>query len=188
VLVVWATREAQGDARVLVSRAALAAPGASFTTRVLERSAPLDPLAPQAFDQFGPTTVAAFDGETPLAAWETVVDGQTAIRTARLQGNPADATFTAPVGQDALLDDVASSRAGTTAIAWHTRGRLAEPGQGFVAQAHAGGAFGDVEQLPGPAGVNGVRLAYDPRGLLAAWNVRTGPTSTVMAAELRPAS
>jgi hypothetical protein len=188
VVVVWATREEQGAARVIVTRAAVGAPGTRFTTRLVERSAALDQLAPQTFDQFGPTALAAFDGETPIAAWETVVEGRTAVRTARLEGDPAAATFTAPVGTNAVLDDLATSRSATAAIAWHTRGRFAEPGQGFVARAHAGGGFGEVQQVPGPAGVNGIRLAYDPRGLLAAWNVRAGTTSTVMAAELRPAS
>ena len=37
VLIVWGARETQGPTRVLVSRAAIAAPGAPFATRVLER-------------------------------------------------------------------------------------------------------------------------------------------------------
>jgi len=91
---------------VLVTRAALATPGAGFATRVLERTAPLDLSAPQAIDQFGPPTRAAFAGETPIAAWQTVVDGRSAVRTAHLEGEPMTATFPGAESQHAILDDL----------------------------------------------------------------------------------
>jgi hypothetical protein len=185
VVVAWGTREAQGASRTLVSRAAVAAPCHGFTSRLLERSAVLDPLAPQATDQFGQTTLAGFDGETPFAAWQTVVDGHAAVRAARLEGDPMTTTFTASTGEDAVLDDLTTSRAARAAIAWHGVGMFGAPGPGFVAQATGGGLFGGVQQLPGAVGVGAIRLAYDPRGLLAAWSVRSGATSTVLAAELR---
>ena len=86
VLIVWGARETQGPARVLISRAAIAAPGAPFATRVLEGGVPLDPSAPQAYDQFGPPTRAVFQGETPIAAWQTVVEGRSAVRRRALGG------------------------------------------------------------------------------------------------------
>jgi hypothetical protein len=39
--------------------------------------------------------------------------------------------------------------------------------------------------LPGADGVVGIRLSYEPQGLLAAWSVRTRVTGRVVAAELR---
>jgi YD repeat-containing protein len=185
VLVLWGAREAQGATRVMVYRAAIAAPGHGFTRRVLEQSAPLDLSAPQALDQFGPATLAGFDGETPIAAWQTVVDGRAAVRAARLEGDPMTATFTVAEGADAVLDDLAVAPSGTAAVAWSTVGRLGDLGSGFVARAGAGRGFGDVQQLPGAAGAIGMRLAYDPQGLLVAWHLRTRLTSTVLAAQLR---
>ena len=184
VLIVWGAREAQGPTRLLVSRAAIAAPGAPFATRVLERVA-LDPSAPQAYDQFGPPTRAGFQGETPIAAWQTVVDGRSAVRSARLEGEPMTTTFTAGASEHALLDDLVIAPSGAAAIAWSTVGGFGDALAGFVATAPAGGPFGDAQQLPGVPGAFGVRLAYEPQGLLAAWGVRTRLAGSVMAAELR---
>jgi hypothetical protein len=184
VLATWGGREAQGATRVLVSRAATAAPGKGFTMRQLDRSAPLDLSAPSAFDQRGPRTLAGFDGETPFAAWQSVVDGRTAVRAARLAGDPMTVTFTAGAGEHALLDDLATSRTGSAALGWHTVTSLGGPQLGYVAQAAHAGTFGDVQEVPG-TGVTGLRLAYEPTGLLAVWNRRAGTTSTVLAAELR---
>ena len=131
VLVVWGGREAQGPTRVLVSRAAIAAPGKGFVMREFDRSAPLDLSAPSALDQRGPQTLAGFDGETPFAAWQTVVDGRTAVRTARLQGDAMTATFTAPAGKHALLDDLTTTRLGSAAIGWHTVTAFGRPQSGF---------------------------------------------------------
>ena len=184
VLVVWGAREAQGATRVLVSRAAIAAPGAAFATRVLERSAPLGLSTPQAIDQFGPPTRAAFAGETPMAAWQTVADGRSAVRAARLEGQPMTTTFAAGPGAHAILDDLVVGRSGAAAVAWSTVDPCGTALPGFAATAAAGGPFGDAQQLPGAHAV-GIRLAYEPRGLLAAWNERTRLTGAVMAAELR---
>jgi hypothetical protein len=183
VLVVCGAREMQGPARVLVASAAIAAPGKGFATRVLERSAPLDLSAPLALDQRGPPTLAGFDREVPFAAWQTVVGGRSAVRTARLEGEPMTTTFAEP--DEALLDDVTTARSGPAAIAWRTVDAIGHPGNGFVAQAPAGGPFGAALQLPSAAGATGIRLAYDPQGLLAAWSVRSGATSTVLAAQVR---
>jgi len=185
VLVVWGARQAQGPTRVLVSQAAIAAPGAPFTTRVLERSAPLDLSAPQALDQSGPPTRAAFAAETPIAAWQTVVDGRSAVRTARLDGEPMTTTFPPAESDHAILDDLVVGPSGATALAWSTVDRFGSVRPGFIATGPAGGPFDDVQQLPGVDGVTGIRLAYEPQGLLAAWNVRTRLAGSVMAAELR---
>jgi hypothetical protein len=130
VLVVWGARPAQGPARVLVSRAAIAAPGAPFTTRVLERSAPLDLSTPQATD-----------------------------------------LVVAPTGAGAL--------------AWSTVDRFGTASPGFVAISSAGGPFGATQELPAAGGAYGIRLAYEPQGLLAAWNARDHLANAVVAAELR---
>jgi hypothetical protein len=186
VLVVWGGRETQGPTRVLVTRAAIAAPGAAFATRVLERSAPLDLSAPQALDQFGPPTRAAFERETPIVAWQTVVDGRSAVRSARLEGEPMTTTFTAAgEGEHAILDDLVVEPSGAAAVAWSTADRFGSALAGFVATAPPGGAFGDFRPLPGADGVVGIRLSYEPQGLLAAWSVRTRVTGRVVAAELR---
>jgi hypothetical protein len=186
VLVVWGARETQGVARVLVSRAAIAVPGAAFATRVLERSAPLDQSAPQTIDQFGPPTGAAFAGETPVAAWQTVVNGRSAVRAAHVEGQHTTATFTGGASAHAILDDLVVAPSGAAAVAWSTVDPpfgTALPGS--VATAPAGGRFGDAQQLPGTVGAVGIRLAYEPRGLLAVWNARTRQTSSIVAAELR---
>jgi hypothetical protein len=185
VLVVWGARETRGPTRVLVSRAAIAAPGTRFATRVLERSAPLDLSAPQAIDQFGPATRAAFAGKTPIAAWQTVVDGHSAVRAARLEDQPMTATFAGAGGQHAILDDLLITPAGAGVLAWSTLGSFGEALPGLVATAPPAGPFGDARQLPGPGGTAGIRLAHEPQGVLAAWSVRTRSTSAVVAAELR---
>jgi hypothetical protein len=185
VLVVWGARETQGPTRVLVSREAIAVPGKAFATRVLERSAPLDLSTPRALDQFGSPTRAAFAGETPIAAWETVVDGRTAVRVARLEGSPMTATLTGDASSDAILDDLVVTPSGAGAVAWSTVDPFGTALPGFVATAPTGGPFDDAQQLPGAAGSVGIRLAYEPQGLLAAWNERTRLTGAVMAAELR---
>jgi hypothetical protein len=184
VVVVWGGRETQGPDRVLVSRAAFAVPGGRFATRELDRSRPLDPSAPSASDQRGPRTLVGFDGEIPLAAWQTVVDGRTAVRTARLAGDPMTATFTAAAGEQALLDDLTTAPIGAAAIGWHAVTPLGGPQNGFIAQAPSRRPFGDAQRVPA-TDVSGLRLAYEATGLLAAWNGRAGTTSTVLAAELR---
>jgi hypothetical protein len=185
VLVVWGAREAQGPTRVLVSRAAIAVPGAPFATRVLERSAPLDLSAPQAIDQFGPSTGAAFAGETPVAAWQTVVDGRSAVRAAHVEGQPMTATFAGGTSAHAILDDLVVAPSGAAAVAWSTVEPFGTALPGSVATAPADGPFGDAQQLPGTVGAVGIRLAYEPQGLLAVWNARTRLTGSVVAAELR---
>lgn len=185
VLVVWGAREKQGATRALVSRAATATRGGAFATRILERSAPLDLSAPLALDQFGPATLAGFDGETPIAAWQTVVDARAAVRTARLEGEPMTATFAAGESEHAILDDLVIAPSGAAAVAWNAVDRFGSLLAGFVASAPAGGPFGDVQQLPGPASATGIRLAFDPQGLLVAWNTRTRLNGTVLAAQLR---
>ena len=185
MLVVWGARETQGATRVLVSREAIAGLGKAFATRVLERSAPLDLSAPLALDQFGPPTRAAFAGETPIAAWQTVVEGRSAVRTARLGSEPMTATFTAGANAHAILDELVVAPNGACAVAGSTVDPFGSPLPGFVATAPAGGWFGDVQQLPGTAAALGIRLAYEPQGLLAVWNERTRSTSAVMAAEMR---
>jgi hypothetical protein len=119
----------------------------------------------------GPPTRAAFAGETPIVAWQTVVDGRSAVRVARVEGDPMTATFPAGASAHAILDDLVVAPSGAGTVAWSTVDRFGTPLPGFVATAPAGGPFGD--------------LAYEPQGLLAAWNVRTGLSSTVVAAELR---
>jgi hypothetical protein len=185
VLVVWGARETQGPTRVLVSREALAVPGKALATRVLERSAPLDLSTPLALDQFGPPTRAVFAGETPIAAWQTVVDGRSAVRIARLGSQPMTATFTADASAHAILDDLVVAPSGATAVAWRTADPFGNVRPGFVATAPAGGPFGDPQQLPVAGGAYGIRLAYEPQGLLAAWNARNDVASTIVAAELR---
>jgi hypothetical protein len=186
VLVAWGARVREGGSRALVERVAIAAPGRRFApTRLLEHSAPLASGAPQATDQRGPSVLVGFDGEQPLAAWQTVVDGHAAVRSKRLQGAAMPATFTAPGGEDAVLDDLAIAPAGGAALAWHTVGTSDAPNAGFVARAAGGGAFGDVQQVPGAPGASGLRVACDAQGVLVAWDQRTGPTSTVLAAQLR---
>jgi hypothetical protein len=185
VLVVWGARENRGSARMLVSRAAVAAPGAPFATRLLARSAPLAPSAPQAIDQFGPPTGAAFAGETPIAAWQTVDAGRSVVLVARLEGAPATAAFAASAGADAILDDLVVAPTGAAAVAWSAVGPFGTALAGSVATAPPGGLFGENQPLPGPGAAEGIRLAYEPQGLLAAWSVRTRLTSTVLAAELR---
>ncbi len=170
---------------MLVTRAALATPGAGFATRVLERTAPLDLSAPQAIDQFGPPTRAAFAGETPIAAWQTVVDGRSAVRTAHLEGEPMTATFPGAESQHAILDDLLVAPTGAGVLAWSTVGTFGDALSGLAATAPAGGPFGDAQPLPGTGSAVGIRLAYQPQGVLAAWSVRTRLTSTVVAAELR---
>ena len=181
----WGARQAQGPTRVLVTHTAVAVPSEAFATGVRERSAPLDLSSPLALAQGGPPTRAAFAGETPIAAWETVVDGRCAVRTARLEGQPMTATFAGDASAHAILDDlvVASSGAGGGRLE-HGRS-LGTPLPGFVATAPSGGPFGDAQQLPGAASAVGIRLAYEPQGLLAAWNERTRLSSAVVAAELR---
>jgi hypothetical protein len=154
-------------------------------TRELERSAPLGLSGPLALDQRGPTTLAGFDRETPLAAWQAVLDGRAVVRTGRLQGDAMTATFSGPAGESAVLDDLATAPRGPAAVAWHTVTALGRDGNGFVAQAPAGGAFAGAQQVPGAAGAASVRLVYEPGGLLALWSLRTATQSTVMAAELR---
>jgi hypothetical protein len=185
VLVVWGAREAQGPTRVLVSREAIAVPGQAFASRVLERSAPLDLSTPLALDQFGPPTRAAFAGETPIAVWQTVTDGRSAVRTARVEDLPMTATFAAEADAHAILDDLVVSPTGAAAIAWSTRDRFDTALPGFVATAPAGGPFGDAQPLPGATSAVGIRLVYEPQGLLAAWNQRTRVAGAVVAAELR---
>jgi hypothetical protein len=123
--------------------------------------------------------------ETPLAAWQTVIDGHAAVRSARLDATATTTTFTATPGGDAILDDLALARSAPTALAWHAVGALDTPGFGFVATAPAGGSFGGAQQVTGAPGATGLRLADTPRGVLVAWNLRTRLTSTVMAAALR---
>ena len=127
VLVVWGARVKQGATRLLMSRAAIAVPGTPFATRVLERSAPLDLSTPQAIAQGGPSTRAAFAGETPIAAWQTVLDGRSAVRTARLEGQPMTATFAGDASTHAILDDMAVAPSGATAVAWSTLDPLRDP-------------------------------------------------------------
>jgi hypothetical protein len=182
VLVVWGAREAQGANHILVSRAAVAAP---FATRVLETSGPLDPSSPLAFAQFGPPTRAAFAGETPIVAWQTLVDGRAAVRTARLEGQQTTTTLAGAANAHAILDDLVVAPSGVAAVAWSTTDPLGTALPGFVATASAGGSFGEAQQLPGALSAVGIRLAYEPRGLLAAWNTRTRLTGAVIAAELR---
>jgi hypothetical protein len=185
VLVVWGGRERQGLVQSLVYRAAIASPRGAFATREIERSAPLSVAAPVA-DQYGPRAVAGFDGETPLAAWQTAVDGRSAVRTARLSGNPMTATFGAPADQNAVLDDLTQSRSGSAAVAWHTVGTFGAPADGFLAQAPPGGPFDDVQSLPMAGGVTEIRLAFNPHGLLASWSRSAADqSSSVLAAELR---
>jgi hypothetical protein len=62
-----------------------------------------------------------------------------------------------------VLDDLATMPGGAAAAAWHTMGSLGRSGNGYVAQAPAGGAFDHVEQVPGGAGASGIRLAFEPR-------------------------
>jgi hypothetical protein len=185
VLVVWGARETQGVARALVSRAAIAVPGAPFATRVLERSAPLDQSAPQTIDQFGPPTGAAFAVETPVAAWQTVVNDRSAVRASHVEGQPMTATFTGGASAHAILDDLVVAPSGAAAVAWSTVDPFGTALPGSVATAPAGGPFGDAQQLPGTVGAVGIRLAYEPHGLLAVWNARTRLTSSIVAAELR---
>ena len=185
VLVVWGARVKQGATRLLMSRAAIAVPGAPFATRVLERSAPLDLSTPQAIAQGGPSTRAAFAGETPIAAWQTVLDGRSAVRTARLEGQPMTATFAGDASTHAILDDMAVAPSGATAVAWSTLEPFGTPLSGFAATAPPGGPFGDPQQLPGESVAFDIRLACEPQGLLAAWNARTRLSSTVVTAELR---
>ena len=185
VLVVWGARETQGPTRLLVSRAAIAVSGAPFATRVLERSAPLDLSAPQAIDQFGPPTAAAFAGETPIAAWQTVVDGRSAVRAAHVESQPMTTTFAVGTSAHAILDDLVVAPSGAAAVAWSTVEPFGTALPGSVATAPADGPFGDAQQLPGTIGAVGIRLAYEPHGLLAVWNARTRLTSSVVAAELR---
>ena len=185
VLVVWGARETQGANRILVSRAAVAAPGAAVATRVLEASGPLDPSSPLGFAQFGPPTRAAFAGETPIVAWQTIVDGRAVVRTARLEGPQTTTTLGAAANAHATLDDLVVAPSGAAAVAWSTTDPFGTALPGFVATAPAGGSFGEAQQLPGDIGAVGIRLAYEPRGLLAAWNTRTRLTGAVVAAELR---
>src|SRR5689334_16923481 len=185
VLVVWGAREARGATRILVSRAAVAPPGSSFATRVLEASGPLDLSSPLAFAQFGPPTRGAFAGETPIVAWQTVADGRAAVRTARLAGRQTTTTLGAAANANAILDDLVIAPSGVAAVAWSTTDLFGTALPGFVATAPAGGSFGETQQLPGALGAVGIRLAYEPRGLLAVWNTRTRLSSAVVAAELR---
>jgi hypothetical protein len=185
LLVVWGARESQGPTRVLVTRTAVAVPGGPFALGVLDRSAPLDLSAPLAIAQFGPPTRAAFAGETPVAAWQTVVDGRSVARVAYLEGLPMTATFAGAAGAHAIVDDLAVAPSGARTLAWSTVDALGTALPGFVATAPAGEPFGDALQLPGTTGAVGIRLAYEPRGLLAVWNTRTRVTGAVMAAELR---
>jgi hypothetical protein len=185
VLVVWGGRERQQGLQSLVYRAAIASPRGTFATREIERSAPFSVVAPVA-DQYGPRALTGFDGETPFAAWQTAVDGRAAVRTARLSGDPMTATFSAPADQNAVLDDLTQSRSGSAAVAWHTVETFGAPADGSLAQAPPGGPFGNVQSLPIAGGVIAVRLAYNPRGLLAAWTrFAADQSSSVLAAELR---
>jgi hypothetical protein len=185
VLIVWGARQAQGPTRVLVTHTAVAVPSAPFATGVRERSAPLDLSSPLALAQGGSPTRAAFAGETPIVAWQTVVDGRSAVRVARVEGDPMTATFAAGAGAHAILDDLVLAPSGAGAVAWSTVDPFGTPLPGFVATGPAGGPFGDPQQLPGAGVAFDIRLAYEPQGLLAAWNVRTRLSSTVVAAELR---
>jgi hypothetical protein len=75
-------------------------------------------------------------------------------------------------------------RSGAAAIGWHAVTPLGGPQSGFIAQAPSQRPFGDALRVPA-TDISGLRLAYEPTGLLAAWNTRTGIASTVLAAELR---
>jgi hypothetical protein len=185
VVVAWGARATVGDQRSLVYRVAVVGPGRRVTTRELERTAPLPLSSPVGGDQRGPRVLLGFDGEIPVAAWQTVIDGHSAVRTGRLDGAPMAATFPAADAGDAVLDDLAVAADGSAALAWHTTAPLNAPGFGFVAGAPVGGAFGGAEQVPGAPGAADVRVEYDPQGVLVAWTQRTRTTSAVMAAQLR---
>ena len=94
------------------------------------------------------------------------------------------ATFAAPAAGDAILDDLAVAPGGSATLAWHTIAPVNAPGSGFVASAPAGGVFGAAQQVPAGPGATDLRLAYDPQGILVAWNQRTPLNSAVLAAEL----
>ena len=90
-----------------------------------------------------------FQGETPIAAWQTMVDGHSAVRSARLEGEPMTTTFTAGEGEHAILDDLVIAPSGASAIAWSTIDGFGGARAGFVATARAGDPFADALQLPG---------------------------------------
>jgi hypothetical protein len=185
VVVAWGSRIKSGATRALDYRVAEAAPGRRFATRVLERTAPLPLASFLGSDQRGPRVFVRFDGETPVAAWQTVIDGHSAVRGGRLDGSPTTATFAAPSSSDGVLDDLTVARAGAATVAWHTLGPLGSPGFGFVARAPAGGPFGAAQQVPGDAGAVDLRVIDDPQGILVAWTQRTRLAGTVLAAQLR---
>jgi hypothetical protein len=185
VAVAWGTRVAVGDERSLVYRVAQVAPGGRVTARELEHTAPLPLVSAVGIDQRGPRVFLGFDGETPVEAWQTVIDGHSAVRGGRLEGDAMTATFAAPAASDAVLDDLAVAPDGSATLAWHTVAPLGEAGVGFVASAAKGAAFGVAQQVPGPLGSTDLRLIDDPQGVLVTWNQRTRLTSAVMAAQLR---
>jgi hypothetical protein len=185
VVVAWGSRVKSGDTRALDYRVAEVAPGGRFATRVLERTAPVPVASFVGSDQRGPRVFVRFAGETPVAAWQTVIDSHSAVHSGRVDGAPMTATFVAASGGDAVLDDFAVARSGAATVAWHTLGPVDSPGFGFVARAPAGRPFGPAQQIPSTPGAVDLRVIDDPQGLLAAWNQRTRLTSTVLAAELR---
>jgi len=107
------------------------------------------------------------------------------VRTAHLEGEPMTATFAGAESQHAILDDLLVAPTGAGVLAWSTVGTFGDALSGLAATAPAGGPFGDAQPLPGTGSAVGIRLAYQPQGVLAAWSVRTRLTSTVVAAELR---
>ena len=107
------------------------------------------------------------------------------MRTARLEGPQTTTTLDAAANAQAILEDLVVAPSGAAAVAWSTTDPFGTALPGFVATAPAGGSFGETQQLPGDIGAVGIRLAYEPRGLLAAWSARTRLTGAAVAAELR---